>query len=250
MLIGAVTDGRDAAITWHEVSSKTRLVRLLAGDIDMECGSTSNTDRRRRVGLAFSTAYFVSDVAVLLPAALAASAGTMSAWFEYMRANRLRVVTTNGSTSMSHLRQMGEESGRHIEVIAGADHEDSFNKLASGEARAFAMDRALLAARLASDERFRGGKYVLSVWSLVPKGRECYAIAMRSSDRDLQASVNRALEFMKQSGELRRLYDRWFVQPLGRDDGLSDMGRAQGLGMPISSELEVHFAGIPGGPCT
>ena len=51
---------------WFSVTPQTRLIRLLAGDIDLECSTTSQTPARSQLGLVFSLPIFVSDVGVLL----------------------------------------------------------------------------------------------------------------------------------------------------------------------------------------
>ena len=58
-------------IQWVEVTPRTRLMKLIAGEIDLECGSTSNTAKRRELGIAFSPTYFVSNVGMLLRPELA-----------------------------------------------------------------------------------------------------------------------------------------------------------------------------------
>lgn len=220
------------------VTSRTRMMLLLAGRIDMECGSTSNTAERRRMGVSFSSTIFVSDVAVLVGPKSAGQAETLSRWVHDLRAQRRTVVTTAGSTSVRHLRELGGGGGgKRLRVLLGASHDDSLNKLVAGEADAFVMDRALLATWLAADKRLAGGKYVLSNWSLVPGTLECYGILTRMVNPALRQGVETSLATMRENGELAKLYGQWFEQPLPKRNRVLDLPPDRALNLPMSAHL-------------
>lgn len=220
------------------VTSRTRMMLLLAGRIDMECGSTSNTPERRRMGVAFSSTLFVSDVAVLVAPKVAAQAHTLARWVQDVRANQRTVVTTAGSTSVRHLRELGGgHSNRRLRVVLGSSHDDSLAKLVAGQADAFVMDRALLATWLAADKRLAGAGYVLSDWSLVPGTLECYGILTRMVNPQLRLGVDRALAQLRDSGELASLYSQWFEQPLSRRNRVLDLPPDKPLNLPMSPHL-------------
>jgi glutamate/aspartate transport system substrate-binding protein len=224
------------------VSSRTRMLQLLAGQIDMECGSTSNTPERRRMGVSFSSTLFVSDVAVLMAPGAADQAQTLGRWVQDVRVRKRNIVTTAGSTSVRHLRELGGgNSNWRLRVTLGANHDDSLNKLVSGEADAFVMDRGLLATWLAADKRLAGGRYVLSDWSLVPGRLECYGILTRVVNTRLREGVDRALARMRDSGELARIYAQWFEQPLPAHNRVLDLPPGRSLNLPMSPHLSRVF---------
>ena len=224
------------------VTSSTRMLQLLAGQIDMECGSTSNTPERRRMGVSFSSTIFVSDVAVLMAPEAAEQAQTLGRWVKDARSKKRNIVTTAGSTSVRHLRELGGgNSSWRLRVLLGSTHDDSLKMLVSGEAQAFVMDRALLATRLAADKRLAGGGYVLSDWSLVPGRQECYGILTRVVNTRLREGVDHALARMRDSGELTKIYAQWFEQPLSAHNRVLDLPPGRSLNLPMSPHLSRVF---------
>lgn len=241
---------REYETKWVEVTSKTRFVHLLAGNIDLECGSTSSTAARQRVGVAFSRTIFVSDVGVLLAPQIADRSHTLSGWLEQMRAPDRTVVTTNGSTSVHLLQVMDRnDTGLPLRVTLGSNHEDSLKILIEGRAQAFAMDRVLLAARLAADPHLIRDGYRLAQWSLVAGKFECYGIAMRAVDRDLRDKVDQVLTKLIASGEAARIYQRWFERRSFVFEGLADTPASPRIWMPMSDELAAAFKGARVGQC-
>jgi glutamate/aspartate transport system substrate-binding protein len=223
------------------VTSKTRMVQLLAGQIDIECGSTSNTPERRSMGVGFSSTVFVSDVAVLMSPQAAAQARTLAGWVNDVRKQRRVVVTTAGSTSVRHLRELGGQGAQRLHVVLGNNHDDSLAKLIAGQADAFVMDRGLLATWLAADKRLAGGQFVLSDWSIVPGTLECYGILSRMGNPKLREGIERALTQLRESGELAAMYGQWFEQPLSRRNRVLDLPPNRALNLPISAHLSRVF---------
>ncbi|EHR69298.1 periplasmic component of amino acid ABC-type transporter/signal transduction system [Burkholderiales bacterium JOSHI_001] len=229
-------------VRYVPVSSRTRMVQLLAGQIDMECGSTSNTPERRRMGVSFSSTIFVSDVAVLMAPGASVHAQTLGRWVQDVRSRKRNIVTTAGSTSVRHLRELGGgNSNWRLRVTLGANHDDSLDKLVSGEADAFVMDRGLLATWLAADKRLAGEGFVLSDWSLVPGRLECYGILTRVVNTRLREGVDRTLARMRDSGELTKIYAQWFEQPLPAHNRVLDLPPGRSLNLPMSPHLSRVF---------
>lgn len=206
-------------VEYVPITSKTRIPMLLAGDIDLECGSTSNTAARRALGVAFSPTIFVSDVAVLMSQGLAADARSAATWTERLHQEpRPTLVTTAGSTSVRHLRELLRMSGGKAKVVYGASHDDSFRKLEVNEADAFVMDRSLLASKLAGSGWMAKSGHTLSSWSVAHDELECYGLMMRDGGSALDVALKEAAEKVVQAmmldGSLRELHRLWFEQPL------------------------------------
>lgn len=231
----ALTEQRD--YLWVPVTSRTRLVLLLAGEVDMECGSTSRTAARQNLGVAFSSTIFVSDVAVLMAPEAAPAGRSLVDWVQDMREHQRVVVTTAGSTSVRHLRDLVGSNGAPLRKVFGSHHDDSFRLLREGKAAGFVMDRALLATRLAADTRLQNAGYKLSAWSIAPGTPECYGIMMRVLDSRLRQGVEQQLQALRASGELRRLYAKWFEEPLAEADRILQLPPDRPLGLRASAEL-------------
>ena len=178
------------------VTSANRIPALLEGKIDLECGSTTNTrDRQKQVAFAYTT--FVAGIKML-----AKKASNVNS-VEDLRGKN--IVVTKGTTSEKMMKAMNDERLLKMNIIETPDHGESFKAVDEGKAIAFPMDDVLLYGLISKskkpDDFAVVGKY-LSV--------EPYAIMMRKDEPGFEKIVNRALIDLFQSGEIRRLYAKWF----------------------------------------
>ncbi|MFO1315248.1 MAG: amino acid ABC transporter substrate-binding protein [Burkholderiales bacterium] len=178
------------------VSSSNRIPALVEGKIDLECGSTTNTrDRQKQVAFAYTT--FVAGIKMLAKK----SADVNSV--EDLRGKP--VVVTKGTTSEKMIKTMNDERVLRMTIIESPDHGESFKAVDEGKAVAFPMDDVLLYGLISKakkpDDFAVVGRY-LSV--------EPYAIMLRKDEPQFERIVNRALIDLFQSGEIRRIYAKWF----------------------------------------
>lgn len=196
------------------VSSSNRIPALVEGKIDLECGSTTNT-RDRQKEVAFAYTIFVAGIKML-----AKKSSNVSS-IEDLRGKT--VVVTKGTTSEKMLRTLNDERLLKITFIESPDHGVSFKAVEEGRAVAFPMDDVLLYGLVSKarnpDDFAVVGKY-LSV--------EPYAIMLRRDEPAFEKIVNRALIDLFQSGEIRRLYAKWF--------------NTRELTVPLNSYLKEAFA--------
>jgi glutamate/aspartate transport system substrate-binding protein len=183
-------------VKYAPVSSANRIPALLEGKIDLECGSTTNTrDRQKQVAFAYTT--FVAGIKML------AKTSSNITSVEDLRGKN--VVVTVGTTSEKIVKSMNDERVLKINIIESKDHGESFKAVDEGRAVAFPMDDVLLYGLISKskkpDDFAVVGKY-LSV--------EPYAIMMRRDEPQFERIVNRALIDLFQSGEIRRIYAKWF----------------------------------------
>jgi glutamate/aspartate transport system substrate-binding protein len=179
------------------VSSANRIEMLLEGKIDLECGSTTNTrDRQKQVAFAYTT--FVAGIKMLVK-----STSNINS-VEDLRGKT--IVVTKGTTSEKMMNVKNDEQLLRLKIIVAADHNESFRMVEEGTAVAFPMDDVLLYGLISKsknpDDFAVVGKY-LSV--------EPYAIMMRKDEPQLERVVNKALSDMFASGEIRKLYAKWFA---------------------------------------
>jgi len=179
------------------VSSANRIPALLQNKIDLECGSTTNTrDRQKDVAFAYTT--YIAGIKML------AKASSNVHGIEDLRGKT--IVVTKGTTSEKMMKQLNDERVLKLTILEMTDHNDSFKAVADGKAIAFPMDDVLLYGLISKsskpDDFAVVGKY-LSV--------EPYAIMMRKDEPQLERVVNHALTELFQSGEIRRMYAKWFA---------------------------------------
>ena len=199
--------GREIAVAWRPVTPETRIPELLAGHIDLECGSTtSNAERARQVG--FSPVFFVAGTRLLVPNAsrargLADLAGKT-------------VVVTAGTTNGEALRGLAARQGLAVTLVTEPDHAQSFARLAAGRADAFATDDVLLYGMIATAPGGDGFRVAGPLLSYEP-----YGLMYRRGDPAFAGLVARTFARLAASGELGDIYDRWFNRRLPTGERLN-----------------------------
>jgi len=183
-------------IKFVPVTSSNRIPMLVDGKIDLECGSTTNTrDRQKQVAFAYTT--FVAGIKML-----AKKSSNVNS-IEDLRGKS--IVVTKGTTSEKMMKTMNDERVLKMNIIESGDHGESFKAVADGKAVAFPMDDVLLYGLISKaknpDDYAVVGKY-LSV--------EPYGIMLRKDEPAFERIVDRALIDLFQSGEIRRIYAKWF----------------------------------------
>lgn len=187
-------------VKFQPVTSANRIPLLQNGTVDIECGSTTNSvDRQKQV--AFGPTFFVINVT----AAVKKSSGIKS----LADLNGKTISTTSGTTAVALLK--GYEKTKHVDVkeIYGKDHAESMQLLASDRVAAFVMDDILLAGQIANQAK--PGDYVIINESLRV---EPYGPMLRKDDPQFKALVDKTLGNLMKSGEVDKIYAKWFTSPI------------------------------------
>src|SRR5262245_25700529 len=141
--IGAAVD-RELTIRWQPVTPQTRIDAVVSGQIDLECGSTTNNLERQKL-VAFSPTMFVSGTKLLVK-----KDSTIKS-FRDLRGKT--VAVTAGTTNEHTLRDLARKFNLDFTLHVASDHAASFELLTSGQADAFATDDVLLHGLLAQNRR-------------------------------------------------------------------------------------------------
>lgn len=189
--------GSKPAIEFTPVTSQNRIPLVQNGTVDIECGSTTNNAARQQQ-VAFGLTTYITEVRM----AVNAKSGIES----IAQLNGKTVVTTTGTTSVQHLRKHERGNNVDFKEIFGKDHADSFLILESGRADAFVMDDNLLAGNIGNAKNPGDFKIVGEVLSVEP-----IAIMFRKDDPAFKKAVDDSISAMMKSGDLAKLYDKWFM---------------------------------------
>jgi glutamate/aspartate transport system substrate-binding protein len=182
------------------VTSSNRIPQLQAGNIDLECGSTTNSmDRQKQV--AFGPTYFVINVT----AAVKKSSGIK----QLADLNGKTISTTSGTTSVPLLKGYEKTKAADIREIYGKDHAESFLLLSQDRTAAFVMDDILLAGQIANSSN--PNDYMIIPESL---RTEPYGMMLRRDDPQFKALVDRTIGAVMKSGEINKIYAKWFTTPI------------------------------------
>jgi glutamate/aspartate transport system substrate-binding protein len=187
-------------IKYQPVTSQNRIPLVQNGTVDIECGSTTNNATRQK-DVAFAVTTYVEEVRI----AVKANSGITSIG----QLNGRKVATTTGTTSVQTLRKNERATGVNFEEVFGKDHADSFLLVESGRADAFVMDGQILAGLISKSKAPADYKIVGEVLSVEP-----IAIMIRKDDPAFKRAVDGTLEGMMKSGEIAKVYDKWFLQPI------------------------------------
>ena len=187
-------------IKYQPVTSQNRIPLVQNGTVDLECGSTTNNATRQK-DVAFAPTLYVEEVRI----AVKANSGITS----IANLTGKTVATTTGTTSVQLLRKHERANNVDIKELMGKDHSDSFLLLESGRADAFVMDGQILAGLISKAKVPADFKIVGEVISVEPIG-----IMYRKDDPAFKKAVDDSIKAMAKSGDVAKLYDKWFLQPI------------------------------------
>jgi len=207
-------------VKYLAVTSQNRIPLVQNGTVDIECGSTTNNAARQK-DVSFVVTTYVEEVRI----AVKANSGITSIG---QLANK-NVATTTGTTSVQLLRKHERATGVDFKEVFGKDHADSFLLLESGRADAFVMDGQILAGNIATSKSPADYKIVGEVLSVEP-----IAIMIRKDDPAFKKLANDTVRDMIKKGELAKLYDKWFVQPIPPKNTR--------VGLPVSETTKAAWA--------
>jgi glutamate/aspartate transport system substrate-binding protein len=193
--------GLTALVTRYQpVTSQNRIPLVQNGTVDIECGSTTNNIARQR-DVSFAVTTYVEEVRI----ATKVNSGITG----IAQLNGRKVATTTGTTSVQTLRKNERASGMSFDEVYGKDHADSFLLMESGRADAFVMDGQILAGLISKAKKPGEFRIVGEVLSVEP-----IALVIRRDDPQFKKVVDATIIGMMKSGELAKLYDKWFLQPI------------------------------------
>ena len=212
--------GRKLEVKYLPVTSQNRIPLVQNGTVDIECGSTTNNATRQR-DVSFLLTTYVEEVRIAVKGA--------SGITGIAQLNAKNVATTTGTTSVQILRKHERANGVDFKEVFGKDHADSFLLLESGRADAFVMDGQILAGNIATAKNPADFKIVGEVLSVEP-----IAIMVRKDDAAFKKIGDDTIRELAKSGELAKIYDKWFVQPIPPKNTR--------VGLPLSDATKAAFA--------
>jgi glutamate/aspartate transport system substrate-binding protein len=207
-------------VKYQAVTSQNRIPLVQNGTVDIECGSTTNNATRQK-DVSFAVTTYVEEVRI----ATKASSGITS----IAQLSGKKVATTTGTTSVQLLRKHERANGVNFEEVFGKDHADSFLLMESGRADAFVMDGQILAGNIAKAKNPADFRIVGEVLSVEP-----IAIMIRKDDPAFKKAVDGSITAMMKSGEIAKLYDKWFMQPIPPSNTK--------VGLPLSDATKAAWA--------
>lgn len=213
--------GKSIRVVPVVASAYGRMMQVKVGMADIECGSTTNTVGRQRQ-VSFSNTIFASEIRILVRA----DSGIKT----IDDLNGKRIVTTAATNAERMVRQFTIQRGMAVKQISERTNFSSFARLERGEADAFVNDDAILLGQRASSKMPENFVLMESTGMSV----EPYGLVLRNDDPVFKAMVDQVLVQLMQSGEMEKIYNKWFTQPIPPNN--------QTLGLPLSDLNKAVFA--------
>jgi glutamate/aspartate transport system substrate-binding protein len=186
-------------VTYVPLTSSDRVEKVKNGTADLECGATSVTPQRA-ADVAFSQPIFFADTKILVKA----GSGIQS----IADLKGKRVIVNQGASGAPLLAKADLDKGLHIQFVKSLDTRESFKSLQQDKVDAFVHDDVQL-VRLAATSS--GPKdFVLLSESL---SSDPIAIMIRKDNKALKQVADATLARLAASGDLAKIYAKWFVTP-------------------------------------
>ncbi|MCG6875704.1 MAG: amino acid ABC transporter substrate-binding protein [Betaproteobacteria bacterium] len=186
----------DLKIKWVPVTIGDRIKMVVDGNVDLECGSTTNTLSRREV-VDFSIPTFIDGGSYIAKAA--------SRLESIKDLDGKRVGMIAGSSTEKAFAAAASRAFAKPVIVFVKDHDEGFQGVRDGKLDAYASDRMILFG-LAVTANVDLKDYFLSseLFSYEP-----YGLMMRR-DPEFRLAVDRQLARMYRSGEIIKIVGNWF----------------------------------------
>jgi glutamate/aspartate transport system substrate-binding protein len=194
------------------VISQTRIPLVANGTVDLECGSTTNTFTRQKQA-EFSSVTFIDGTRLLVKA--------KSGIKEVEDLKGRTISVSQGTTNERVIKQLSDKMNLGIKVLNVKDHGEGFLVLESGRVDANVSDGIQLAGLRAKARN--PSDYAVVGRSL---SYEPFGLMFRRNDTDFKMFVNKTLAQLFRSGEIEKIYNKWF----------------EPLGMPVNDTMRAAFA--------
>jgi ABC-type amino acid transport substrate-binding protein len=194
---------QDLKIQWVPVTVQTRFAAITGGTADMECGSSTVTLGRMKE-VDFSNYIFVESTGVVVTK----TSDVRS--FADLAGKKIAAIA--GTTNEKAVNDQIKSRNLAIEVVVVKERDEAIAALESGKVAGYASDKLLL---LGTQSKHPEDLVMLpDDLSIEP-----YGIALPQGDWQLRLAVNTGLAQIYRTGEIEKIFKRWFG-PVGLEPGI------------------------------
>ena len=187
-------------VNLNAVGPATRIPLISNGTVDLECGvSTNNAERQKQV--AFAPTTFVTATRLMYKKSLQVEAlGDLKG---------KTLASPSGSSNMRRVTELNTAQQLGINLAGVQDLPEAFLMVETGRAAALATDDVIIYNMVANAKT--PGDYAVSKFQL---SVEPYGIMLRRGDPAFKKVVDDAVIGLFKSGEIDKLYAKWFTSPV------------------------------------
>lgn len=184
----------------NPVTSATRIPLIANGTVDLECGSTTNNLERQKQ-VSFAPATFITATRFV---------SKKSAGFKDLADLKGKtVVSTAGTSNLKWLVEENTKQNLGLNILSAKDHAEAFLMVDTDRAVAFFMDDILLYGLVANSKSPADFQVSAGAYTIEP-----YGIIQRKDDPAFKKVVDTAVANLMKSGELAKIYAKWFLSPI------------------------------------
>lgn len=213
-------------VRYQSVTAQNRIPLVQNGTVDLECGTTTNNAARQK-DVAFAPTLYIEEVRV--------ATKTRTGITSLSQLANKTVSATSGATAVQLIRKHERAAGVDFKEVYGKDNSEGFLLLENDRAEAFVADGQILATMISQSKQPKNYVVLKEVLSVEP-----IAIMLPKGDAPFKQAVDASIARMAKSGEVAKLYDKWFVQPIPPNNTQ--------VGMPASELTRAAWANLSDKP--
>jgi glutamate/aspartate transport system substrate-binding protein len=206
------------------VTAQSRFPMVMSGEVDLECGVTTDTSEREKRA-AFSPTIFVSGTKLMVKR----ESGVRS----IADLKGKNIVVIEGTTNQDAVKFFNDKRNLSLTLLTVTDRAEGYAMVGEGKADAFAADDVLLYAMIAQRQAQSQFIVIGDYLSYDP-----YGLMFRRDDQQFRDLVQATFRELAQNGDLTEIYHKWFIRrtPTG-----------ERLNLPMSPQLQeiFHALGMP-----
>jgi glutamate/aspartate transport system substrate-binding protein len=188
-------------VHWQLTSAANRIPLLRNGATDLQCGSGTITAARREV-VTFGPAYYIAGITAIVKK----SSGIKT--MEDLRGKS--VAVTSGTTGVPVVTAYNEKHNLDMKLVAAKENGQSFLLLQNDRVSAYMNNDIIVYGARAVTAKNPEDFYVLPD----PIDVEPFAVIFRKDDPQFKEFVDKSVVAIIKSGEMEKLYKKWFLSPI------------------------------------
>ncbi|MBE0529676.1 MAG: amino acid ABC transporter substrate-binding protein [Rhodospirillales bacterium] len=206
-------------VKYVPVTPQTRIPLIANGNINLECGSTTNNlTRQQQVDFAHTT--FITGTKLLVKKA--------SGIKEVEDLKGKSIALAQGTTNERAIKETIAKLGiADVKILNVKDHAEGFLALETDRVDAYSTDHILLFGLISKAKSPADYAVTGRFLSFDP-----YALMLSRDDSAFRLVVNKTLAGLFRSGEIEPLYTKWFMSPIPGGSALN---------VPMDETLKTNF---------
>lgn len=209
-------DMRAIKVEHYQLTSVQRIPFLQEGQIDLECGLTTNTAERRNT-MSFSVPYFITGTKMLV------QKPNITKFKSVNDLAGLPVATVKSTTAVKTIETLNKQRLLNIKNVQFDNYETAVESVISGQTKAMILDEIILA-----DLKNKSSNPALLATAGDFVSVEPLAVMMRK-EKPLLDLVNKKIVELVQTGKFETIYQKWFKRPVAPDGVNYNIDMSPGL---------------------